>query len=129
MFEFQAALLIPIFAILLPAIIVFIVMFFRTKERKEMHETMRKAIETGQALPEDFVKGLQHYPKVKKDPFNDIRAGLILMAVAGGLVTWDYVADFDTNGGLTGLAAIPGFIGLALFLLGIIGLMTKKSGQ
>jgi hypothetical protein len=36
------------------------------------------------------------------------------MAVAGGLVTWDYVGDFDTSGGLTGLAAIPGFIGLAL---------------
>ena len=129
MFEFQAALLIPIFAILLPAIIVFIVMFFRTKERKEMHETMRKAIETGQTLPDEFVKGLQQSVKTKNDPMNDIRAGIILLAVAGGLMTWDYLGALDTIGVMTGIAAIPGFIGIALFLLGLIGLMSKKTNQ
>jgi hypothetical protein len=129
MFEFQAALLIPIFVILLPAIIVFIVMFFRTKERKEMHETMRKAIETGQTLPDEFVKGLQQSVKTKNEPMNDIRAGIILLAVAGGLMTWDYLGAMDTNGVMTGIAAIPGFIGIALFLLGLIGLMSKKTNQ
>jgi len=129
MHNFHAGLLVPLFGIFMIIAIVFIRSYFRTNERKEMHLTMRKAIESGQTLPQEFIDNIKTAPQNQKSPVSDVRLGIIFMAIAGGLVTWDYVGDFDTHGGLTGLAAIPGFIGIAFFLLGLVGLMTSKSGR
>lgn len=119
---------IPIIAILMPVFIVFIVKYFKAKERADMQLTMRKALESGQTLPTEFLQRLDKVNQaVVKTPMNDIRAGLILMAVAGGMMTWGYLDDMSFGGGLTGVAAIPGFIGVALFILGLIGLANKKN--
>lgn len=45
---------ISIFA--LPAIIIFLVLNYRSKKRKERYQVIEKAIESGQPLPEEFVK-------------------------------------------------------------------------
>lgn len=46
--------IISIFA--LPAIIIFLVLNYRSKKRKERYQVIEKAIESGQPLPEEFVE-------------------------------------------------------------------------
>ncbi|ESQ80348.1 DUF6249 domain-containing protein [Asticcacaulis sp. YBE204] len=121
------ALLIPIFGVLMPVFIVGIVSYFRAKDREETQKTVRMAIEKGQTLPPEFLESLQKAAPLKeKTPERDIRSGLILIAVAGGLCVMDYVNSGFIFGGLTGIAAIPGFIGVALLIMGIIGVNRKR---
>lgn len=122
------ALLIPIIAILMPVFIVGIVFYFRSRERTEMQKTLRMAIEKGQPLPPEYLDSLKKIDSGPvKSPRNDIRSGLILIAVAGGLCVMDYINGDYGFGGLSGVAAIPGFIGVALLILGLFGLGKSKS--
>lgn len=40
----------------LPAIIIFLVLYYQNRKRKERYQLIEKAIESGQPLPEEFVK-------------------------------------------------------------------------
>lgn len=129
MHDFNPALLIPIIAILMPVFIIGIIMYFRAKDRAETQKTIRLAIEKGQPLPPEYLDSLQKAgPAINKikTPTNDIRSGLILMAVALGLVVMDYVGNDYAFETLSGIAAIPGFIGVALLIMGIVGLNSQK---
>lgn len=129
MHGFEAGLLIPIIAVLMPVFIVGIVMYFRAKDRAEVQKTIRMAIEKGQPLPAEYLDSLQKSGATigkMKTPVNDIRSGLILMAVALGLVVLDFVKNDYVFETLSGVAAIPGFIGVALLIMGIVGLNNQK---
>lgn len=116
--------IIPIVAIVfgcsVPIGIVAIVFYFRHKGRAEVQKTLRAAIERGTDLPPEFLENLKNM-QLRKTPANDIRSGLILIAIALGLVALDLANHSFILGGLSGVAAIPGFIGIALLILGIIG--------
>ncbi len=124
--EGVAQLLAVILSLGMPVIIIAIIFFFRSRDRADMHKTMRMAIERGEALPPDLLDNLRPRKK-QKTPMNDIRAGIILIAVAGGFMAWEYIGHGHIGGGLSGFAAIPGLIGVALLILGIIGSMTRKN--
>lgn len=113
----------------MPVFIVGIVMYFRARDRAEVQKTIRMAIEKGQPLPPEYLDSLQKsgasMNKIKT-PVNDIRSGLILMAVALGLVVLDFVKNDYVFETLSGVAAIPGFIGVALLIMGIVGLNNQK---
>ncbi|MDC7682023.1 DUF6249 domain-containing protein [Asticcacaulis sp. BYS171W] len=121
MSDFQGILaIIMIFG--MPVFIVGIVAYFRAKDRAETQKTVRMAIEKGQTLPPEFLESLQKTGTLKeKTPERDIRSGLILIAVAGGLCVLDFMHGDFMFGGLSGVAAIPGFIGVALLIMGIVG--------
>lgn len=124
--EFDMGLLVPIIALLMPIAIVGIVMHFRAKSRVEVQKTIRLAIEKGQPLPKEYLDSLQKTDVRKvKSPMDDVRTGLILMAVGLGLTVFSFMKEGYVGGNLAGIAAIPGFIGVALFILGIIGLNRK----
>lgn len=108
-------------------IIVVIAIVFTTGARKneERQKTLRMAIERSDDLSPEVMNALQAMQKKPKTPMNDVRAGLILMAVAGGLVLWRFLDHGEIGGGLAGIAAVPGMIGVALLILGIIGLNRK----
>ncbi len=120
-------LLAVILALGMPVFIVGIVLFFTARNNAEKQKTLRMAIEKSDTLPPELLERLQDIQKKPKTPMNDVRAGLITMAVAAGLVALDYFDHDYQLGGLSGVAAIPGFIGLALLILGIVGLNTRKS--
>lgn len=129
MHGFEAGLLVPIVLFMMPVFIVGIVMYFRAKDRAETQKTIRLAIEKGQPLPPEYLDSLQKAgPAIQrvKTPVNDIRSGLILMAVALGMVVTDYVGNDYAFETLSGIAAIPGFIGVALLIMGIVGLNSQK---
>ncbi len=108
-------------------VIVVIAIIFTTGARKnaERQKTLRMAIERSEDLSPEVMNALQSMQRKPKTPMNDVRAGLILMAVAGGLVLWRFMDHGEIGGGLAGIAAVPGMIGVALLILGIVGLNRK----
>jgi hypothetical protein len=105
----------------MPVFVVGIIFFFIYRSRQETQKTLRMAIEKSDSLPPEFLDTLKSLQKKPKTPANDVRAGLILIAIALGLVTLDFIKHDYALGNLSGVAAIPGFIGVALLILGIIG--------
>ncbi|ESQ84415.1 hypothetical protein AEAC466_08665 [Asticcacaulis sp. AC466] len=110
-----------VLALGMPVFIVGIIFFFIFRSNAEKQKTLRMAIEKSDTLPPEFLESLKTLQKKPKTPANDLRAGLILMAIAAGLVVLDAAGHGWTVGSLSGIAAIPGFIGVALLILGIIG--------
>ena len=86
------------------------------------HETARVALEKGQPLPRMPDEDDEEKP-AKNEAGGDIRAGLILIAVGAGL----YVFLGSMGGSRIGyVGAIPGFIGVALLLFGLLSLVFKR---
>ena len=108
--------------ILIPILVPAVFFFFITcmvaigvlsKTEKEMarQATIRLAIEKGQPLPPELLKG--GVPPEKGD---DRRAGLILIAVGIGAFIALRIADFVNIHNIEWFAAIPFLIGVALLL-------------
>ena len=110
-----------VFGCSVPIGIVAIIFYFRHRNRMEMQKTLRMAIEKGADLPADFLENLNQMQNKRKTPASDIRNGIILIAVSLGLVALDLANNGYILGKLSGVAAIPGFIGVALLILGVIG--------
>jgi Domain of unknown function (DUF6249) len=80
------------------------------QRRQELwHETARAALEKGQPLP-PLPPDMRHDPHPEQN--NDLRAGLIMVATGAGL----YLFFVTFLHPLRYVAAIPGFIGVAMLL-------------
>jgi hypothetical protein len=114
--------LIPLAPFLMVAAIVIVPAWLRTRDRREMQATVRAAIEKGQPLPPELVEALSKdvRPKMVSSAHRDMRIGVILLFVAGGValtgVALGQINDNAMYGTLSG-AAIPGMIGLAFVIL------------
>jgi hypothetical protein len=120
--------LIPLFGITIPfAALVAIVLgpgYFKDREKARMQETLRKAIDSGQALPPEVIEAMARASDVLPTRTKDIRRAVILLALSGSLAVIGFIANYYSdgdNGGPVawGFATIPGFIGLAFLLLGL----------
>jgi hypothetical protein len=101
--------------------------WLKSRERREMQETVRRAIDKGQALPPEVIEAMtndvvKHLPSRTRD----IRRGIIWLAVGVGIAAFSLVntlaggpGDWEHNvgDGLLGVAAIPITIGLAFIVL------------
>ena len=127
----EPGLLIPIIAIIMtfgtPIAIVAIISINKARNNAELQKTLRMSIEKGQPLPAEFVESMSRIIPKAKNPMNDIRGGLILIAVALGLLVASYIDNGFGIHNISGFAAIPGLIGVALLILGIIGLNRKSA--
>jgi hypothetical protein len=86
------------------------------------HETARVALEKGQPMPKSPDDEAEAEAE-RKSEGSDIRSGLILIAVGGGL----YLFMNAIGGSKIGyVGAIPGFIGVALLLFGLLSLTFKR---
>jgi hypothetical protein len=123
--------LIPIVAIVmvfgLPLFIVWVVFYFNTRNRANILETVRTAAQNGTELTPELVAALG-LPKAGRG--HDIRWGIVLLAVAAAFlvlgVTLSIFEDALFNI-MTGVAAFPGFVGIALIAMGV--LMRDKSND
>jgi hypothetical protein len=111
----------------MPVLIVAIVFTFINRNNTEKQKTLRMAIEKSDSLSPELLDQLKDIQKKPRTPMRDIRAGIILIAVAAGLMAWSYIDRGHIGGGLSGIAAIPGLIGVALLVLGLIGSATRKN--
>ncbi len=114
--------LVPLAPFIMVATIVVVPAWLKSRERREMQETVRTAIEKGQPLPPELIEALTKEIKLPKvsSAQRDIRIGVILLAVGGGLALLGLalraVAD-EAFYALVGSAAIPAAIGVAFVIL------------
>ncbi|RKQ95563.1 DUF6249 domain-containing protein [Maricaulis maris] len=100
-----------------------------TQKRKSTLSTIETAIQAGQALDPETIRALG---MPRKDRNGDLKAGLILVAVAAAFVVlgWTIGAvegDEEARYIMPAVASFPGFIGLVLIGFGLLG--SKKDGS
>jgi len=120
--------IIPIVLFAMIAAIVVIPRYFRSREREALQATLRSAIEKGQPLPPEVIDAISREAKPTSSPARDVRVGIVWIGVAAGFIGFAYALGYmDEEGAaqafypMLGLAAFPGFIGLAFLLMGLLG--------
>jgi Na+/H+ antiporter NhaD/arsenite permease-like protein len=116
--------LIPLTFFAMIAAIVIGPRYLKSLERRKMADTLRAAIDKGQPLPPEVINLLTADARPPASPQRDLRRGVILVAVALGLVVMGLVVgqgEPDATYPMIGVAAIPGFIGLALIAIAQLG--------
>jgi hypothetical protein len=102
--------------------------YFRHKEREQLQETLRAAYERGQPVAPELIEAMQTGPKPIKPiygPERDLRRGIFWMAwaaafLAAGGLEYYYDPSNDSTGTLMGVAAFPGFIGIAYLAIWVL---------
>ena len=94
-----------------------------TQKRKLTLNTIEEAIRAGQALDPETIRALG---MPRKDRNGDLKAGLILIAVAAALMVLGCTigmveGDDEAMYIMPAIAAFPGFIGLVLVGFGLLG--------
>ena len=123
-----AGMLIPIAVFFFVLLIIVASLYFKSKDQKMWHETARIALEKGQPIPcapSNIAESLDKKPEPRASGRGDVKAGLILIAIAAGLYLGAGEMHLPTAG-----VYIPGFIGVALLVNAlIIYLTTKKNSE
>jgi hypothetical protein len=114
--------------------------YFRSRDRAQMQETLRAALEKGVSLPPELITALQSNLAARLTPTReaDLRRGIILIATGIGIALlglglWQGIRPYDDDGAwVTGQivafsGAVPGLIGVAYLILW--GLKPKGSSQ
>lgn len=119
---------VPIIFLLMPVFIVGIVMYFGSRNRAAVLETVRTAAQSGQQLTPETIRALGMPRKAKG---SDVRWGIILLAVAIAftILGWTIHAASDEPEAfriMLGVASFPGLVGLALIGMGVF--MKPKNG-
>jgi len=101
--------------------------YLRSRERREMQETVRRAIDKGQALPPEVIEAMTNdVAKNLPSRTRDIRRGIIWLAIGIGIAAFSLINAMSWGGdgwqnrvgdGMLGFAAIPATIGLAFLVL------------
>ncbi|MCI3133865.1 DUF6249 domain-containing protein [Phenylobacterium aquaticum] len=100
--------------------------YLKSQERQKLQDTLRAAIEKGQPLPPEVIEAMTSDVKVrpKPSPQRDLRVGIVWVGVAVGLAAMGLAISFEDADALypmLGIAAFPGFIGLAFILISFFG--------
>jgi len=100
--------------------------FLKYREKKDMQQTVRAAIDKGQPLPPELVDAMtKDVQKSLPSRLKDIRRGVIWLATGVGLAAFSVVNEMDGGGwrdgpfdnGLLGIACVPITIGVAFIIL------------
>ena len=113
--------MVPVALFSMIAAIVIVPAWLKSRERREMQATLRTAIDKGQPLPTDVIEALsRENVKLPATAARDLRLGVILLAVSIGIALMGYMISFEDMDAfypISGMAAIPGMIGLAFVIL------------
>ena len=114
--------LIPITGMLVGIGIVGLFLYFRHRNRREVQQTIRAAIEKGQDLPAELLENSSFSgPRAQPRKDQDLRRGITLMAVGAGIGTFGVlIGDHGAVGPLMGIGSIPFLIGLGLTILWVV---------
>lgn len=100
--------------------------YLKSREKREIQQTVRHAIDKGQELPPELIDAMTRDVASKlPSRTRDLRRGVIWMAVGIGIAAfgllsdmgWDHREMENIGNGLLGVAAIPFTIGLAFIVL------------
>ncbi|MXW20997.1 MAG: hypothetical protein F4Z95_09370 [Gammaproteobacteria bacterium] len=104
-----------------PAIVIPVAWFyFKFKRDRDIQNTLRTALEKGHEVPAELLEQISQ-PKAQPKKDQDLRRGVVLVAVGLGIGAFGYlVGEDDAFGPLAGIGSIPLLIGLGLTLLWIL---------
>ncbi|MFN3522422.1 MAG: DUF6249 domain-containing protein [Phenylobacterium sp.] len=100
--------------------------YLKSQERLRLQDTLRTAIEKGQPLPPEVIEAISSDARTKPapSPQRDLRTGIVWLGVAVGLAAFGWIIGFeepDATYPMMGVAAFPGFIGLAFIVIALLG--------
>jgi hypothetical protein len=104
--------------------IIIVPRWLKSRDRRELQQTLRQAMEKGQPLPAEAIEAITSDARRPPSPERDFRAGFIFLAAGLGLALFGMMLgaeDGDFVYPLVGIGGIPAMIGLALITLGVIG--------
>lgn len=118
----MVAIVVPVVAIIFGCTIALAGMYFQHQKKRLLHDTARLALEKGQPLPTDLLNQLSseevvEKPAAPRKPSDDIRTGLILIAVGVGIYLFFEALSVEK---MRFAGAIPGLIGVALLIFGAV---------
>jgi uncharacterized membrane protein len=101
--------------------------YMKSREKSEMQQTVRHAIDKGQELPPELIDAMTRDVASKlPSRTRDLRRGVIWLAVGIGIAAFSLLTDMgwdngndwrEIGGGLLGISAIPTTVGLAFIVL------------
>ena len=100
--------------------------YLKSREKREVQQTVRHAIDKGQGLPPELIDAMTRDVASKlPSRTRDLRRGVIWLAVGIGFAAFSYLSNLgwsdhdmqEATGAMFGLAAIPVTIGLAFIVL------------
>ncbi|MBS0333979.1 MAG: hypothetical protein JSS35_14525 [Proteobacteria bacterium] len=105
--------------------IILVPFWLRSQERIRVQETLRAAIENGQAMPTEALENASRNINLRPQPSSarDLRTGIIWLGIGLGLCAFGVALGFeepDSTIPLIALGAFPVFIGLAFIALALI---------
>jgi hypothetical protein len=115
--------LVPITFFVVVGLVIIAPRYFKSVERQKLADTLRAAIENGQQLPPEVIEVMSRDVKTTPSPQRDLRTGLVWLGVAVGLAAMGLAISFEEPDALypvLGIAAFPGFIGLAFIIMSFI---------
>ena len=102
------------------AAIILVPRILKNRERQQLQDTIRAAIDKGQPLPPEVLDVMTRDVRSMPSAQRDRRLGIIWLAIGIGLgvIGWMFTG-FDTSepGPFIGFFAIPGVIGIAFIVL------------
>lgn len=88
-------------------------LYFKGQAKRDAHQTLRAAIERGDALTPDLIEAMG---RETPTPVNDFRRGILLIFLGIGISVFGYFVDpGDTE--LLGIASIPGLLGVGYLFI------------
>ena len=116
MFDYE--LLVPIVSVICIALVVVLALWFRTRTRLELQNTVRLALDKGQELTPELIDRLG---QPKRDPRADLRKGLVWLAVGVGFAAFGLIlGEEDAVRPLVATGAFPFIIGVAYLIMSLV---------
>ena len=105
--------------------IIIVPFWLRSQERMRVQETLRAAIESGQAMPTEVMENAARNINIRPVPSasRDLRTGIIWLGVGLGFVAMGIALGYEEPEStipMIAVAAFPVFIGLAFIALSFV---------
>ena len=98
--------------------------WFKSRDRRELQQTLRLAMDKGQPLPPEAIEAITSDAPNPPSPERDLRGGVIWLAIGLGVAFFGWFMGFEEDDAvypIIGLASIPILVGLALIVLSVLG--------
>jgi hypothetical protein len=108
-------------------IVSFFMLYFSYRKRRDMLDTVRTAIQSGQSLPASFLEALEN--KSKPSPDNDLRKAVLLIALGlSGMAVLATVAG-EEAGRAWSIGLVPTLLGIGYLFLWKQSQKRQKAGS